>query len=393
MKRALNLCILSLLFSMGTVSADNAPPHDPTTLAQLKVKLTADCEAGRFSGVVIARKAGEVIFQHVCGLADVASRKPITLGTRFKIFSVSKSFTGTLVMLLADRHLISLDEAARKNVPDMPEEWGAITIRQLLNHTSGIPDLTEKLLKAYQANASGLYDGAMHSVLTGASAEDKKITGVPGSAFVYNNFGYELLARVIENVSHKSYEQVITDEIFKPAHMDTAEISKPSISDGKLMGPQPSPGLAQGYNGKPGSLEPANSFQFVQMGAGAIYASARDMLNFDSTLSGGKLVSANIVTDCISNAFVVRPNLVSYGCGWMDRKIGDELYFQHDGGNNGFAADFARDPDKRITVVVMSNLGFVDPGDYRYPLMSILLNPSHSAGSGMNSVSPGTGAN
>ncbi|HUO17841.1 MAG TPA: serine hydrolase [Verrucomicrobiae bacterium] len=121
------------------------------------------------------------------------------------------------------------------------------------------------------------------------------------------------------------------------------------------------------------ALEPANSFQFAQMGAGAIYASAQDMLNFDSAPSRGEIVSSKVVEDCVTHAFIIRPTL-SYGCGWMVRKIGKETYLQHDDGNNGFVTDFARDPDQGIAVVVMSNLGFVDPSVYPYTLMRILLN-------------------
>src|SRR6202012_2136805 len=114
-------------------------------------------------------------------------------------------------------------------------------------------------------------------------------------------------------------EQAVAEDIFEPAHMDTAEIAKPQVENGKIVGSLPSAGLAQGYNGKPDDLQPANSFQFVQMGAGAIYASAQDMLNFDSALSSGKLVSEAVMKDCVTNAFVVfpEPNSVSYGCGWM----------------------------------------------------------------------------
>lgn len=177
-------------------------------------------------------------------------------------------------------------------------------------------------------------------------------------------------------MTHHSYEDEITKIIFAPADMKTAEIAKPRIENGKIVGSKPSVGLAQGYIGKPGALEPANSFQFVQMAAGAIYASAQDMFKYNSALSSGNIVSAKVLDDCVHNAFVVRPNAVAYGCGGMVRQLGNETYFQHDGGNNGFAADFARDPNKGVTVVVMSNLGFLDPGEYRYPLMKILLRSS-----------------
>ena len=373
MKLALSLCASLSLVSVAIASADITPPPEPTTLSQLEAKLEADCAAGRFAGVVIARQERRIVFRHVCGLANIATKTPFTDETRVKIFSVSKTFTGTVIMALVDRGGIALDGPARLYIPEMPAEWQQITIRQLLNHTSGIPDLTEKLLAAYQAHPAGGWDGAMHDVLTHLDAQDKAIKGVPGAAFVYNNFGFELLARAIETVTHHSYEDEITKTIFAPADMKTAEVAKPKIESGKIVGSQLSAGLAQGYNGKPGALQPAESFQFVQMGAGAIYANAQDMFNYDSALSNGKIVSAKVLDDCVRHAFVIRPDAVSYGCGWMVRLLGNQIYYQHDGGNNGFAADFARDPNKGIAVVVMSNLGFVDPSEYRYPLMKILL--------------------
>jgi CubicO group peptidase (beta-lactamase class C family) len=117
MKLTLSLGIGSFLIAAIAAHAGGDPVHEPTTLPQL---------AGRFWGVIEARREKQIVFRHVCDFANFADGAPITEASKFKIFSVSKSFTGTLIMTLVERGLIALDAPARQYVPEMPVEWQQI---------------------------------------------------------------------------------------------------------------------------------------------------------------------------------------------------------------------------------------------------------------------------
>jgi len=246
-----------------------------------------------------------------------------------------------------------------------------VTVRHLLNHLSGIPDLTNDLLDPYLKIGLTSHDAAMKHVLTSKAAQVPPKT-YPGLNWAYNNFGYELLATLIERVSGESSARFIERNIFKPARMTSASVELPLVQKGGVKRARPSPGLAQGYNGEPGKLKPANSYSFVQQGAGALHMAYGDLLAFNKALTSGKILSPRTQALSRSEAFPIRAG-TGYGLGWLTRHVSGKPYLQHSGGTNGFATDFARTPDGRTAVIIMSNLGFANAEDYRKSLMEALL--------------------
>lgn len=364
---AITLCAFAACGSALPAQA----PAKVASIADIKATLLEDCAAGRFSGIVVAVQKGETVLRHMCGYADYDAKTPITEDTRYKIFSLSKSFTGTAVTLLVERGKIDLDAPVKRYVADVPEAWSAVSVRHLLNHLSGIPDLTNDLLDAYLKQGQLDHDGAMRMALRN-SGDKAALKSEPGSTWAYNNFGYELLATLIERVSGQSSAKFIENNIFKPAKMTGASVELPLVEDGAVKRARPSPGLAQGYNGEAGKLEPAMSYSFVQQGAGALHMGYRDLLAFNDSLANGHVLPRKSQSLFQSEAFPIRAGS-GYGLGWLVRNLGGKTYFQHSGGTNGFGSDFARTADGENFVIILSNLGFAKVEDYRKNIMSALL--------------------
>lgn len=367
----------SLVFGQASQTPSIEQASQTPSIEDVAQRLESECRTGKFWGVVIARKDGKTVLERVCGYSDVSAKTVMTERTRFKLFSISKSFTGTAIMALVDHGLMKIDDPLRQYLPEIPPSWNKVTIKELLQHTSGIPDLTNQLDEAFLANPAGGHPVALRYVLSHLTDAQQALPKEPGQVWKYNNFGYELLAAAAAFATKKPFDEVLQKFVFTPGGMKTAEIARPLIVDGKLKGSVKSPGLAIGYNGEPGKLVPAESRSFVQLGAGAVYASAEDLFSFDEAMRDGRIISKSIQDLNVAAAFPVNDR-VRYGFGWMIRTANGRQYLQHSGGNNGYESEFARATDGQTTVVVLSNLGFAEVSKIRADLMAALL-PAFSA--------------
>ena len=361
-----------LAMSMAALSIGSASAHAtvPKKFRAFDAKLAADCAAGRFAGVVSVTEGGKRVYSHVCGMSDRSAQTPITLQSRFKIFSMTKMMTGLAVMALVDRGKLSMSDSAERYLPDLPQPWRGVTIKQLLEHTSGVPDLTQQLLDAYLANPNDGWSGNMKRTLEGASTAP--LLESPGSKWRYNNFGYELLADVIQRVTDKDFPTAMRDLVFAPAGMRSVEIARPHIVDGKIDGSEPSAGLAVGYACKADGGKPLVSYSFVQNGAGSVYANVDDLEQLDRAVRAGRVVSPAMQRASITDAFAGTGGS-PYGYGVVVRQVEGKTYLQHDGGNNGYVSDFARGVDSAVTVSALSNDSCADVDGLRKALMTIEL--------------------
>ena len=259
----------------------------------IEAELARQCRSGDFSGVVLVRAQGRTVFEKECGEADIINHVPITRATRFRIYSTSKLMTALAVMRLVELHRIDLDGSIADYVPDVPVEWNPVTVRELLNHTSGIGDFTEQLLYHFRADHPSL----MRLTLGALSRSERSLKSKPGQRFSYNNFGFELLADAGARVTGKPFATVVQELVFGPAGMATSSLQQPTIVDGHPVGMREK-GLALGYNGSPSDLEQTIPFSFVQLGAGAVRAGAEDFVALDDAITSGKIVTpGDVETD------------------------------------------------------------------------------------------------
>jgi len=295
--------------------------------------------------VAIARR-GEVVLAKGYGLADVEFDVKADVDTMFRIGSVTKQFTAALVMRLVEQKKLALDDDLSKYVPDFPLQGHKVTIRQLLDHTSGIPsytDIGEEWAKKWPLELT-------HEELL-ALVKDKPFDFEPGTKWAYNNTGYYLLGMVIEKVSSKSYGQWIVSEISKPLGLDrTRRDSNVDIIKNR----------AQGY-GIERTLVGSKLVNDQVLGtnqpgaAGMLLSTARELVRWQMALTTGKVVSAESFARMRTATILPDGKDTGYGFGLMIDDLAGHARVQHGGGIFGFNSMLAWYPDDDLHIAVISN--------------------------------------
>jgi len=364
-------------FTAGSVAQAQlsaAPTQTQVPTANLEERLAAvftKAQAdGRFNGSVLIGRKGQVLLRRDYGMASFENAVPITPRTRFKIFSTTKHFTATAIMLLQDQGKLAVSDPVGKFFPEFPAEWRSVTVRHLLTHSSGIPDFTETLLSVAMPTQAG-------SVVEAAKAlKDAALTASPGERFAYSNAGYTILGGVVERASGTTYERYVVDNILVPAGMTRSGVEQ-GVFDGSRnpppdFGSRVVPDLATGYNGLPDLLSATTSKMYVIQGAGGIYSTAEDLWKYDNSLRQGAPIPKATQQRMIDEAFAPL-DMAKIGYGWLIRQRHGRQLISHSGGNNGFAIEYARVPSEEICIIILSNLGFVNPEGLRDEVLKVLL--------------------
>ncbi|MBN2114856.1 MAG: beta-lactamase family protein, partial [Acidimicrobiia bacterium] len=300
-----------------------------------------------FSGVVLAARGEEVLYEAAAGWADRAAERPVQPDTKFNLGSMNKMFTATAILQLIEAGVLALDGTIADYLADYPNEEVArqVTIEQLLTHTSGLGDVFTEEFAAdphrYRSNADYL-----------PLFVDEPLQFTPGERFSYSNAGFVVLGLVIERVTGLTYDQYVQDNIFEPAGMlDTAAYD---IEDQV-------PDLALGYttqdiNGEEtGVLRPHTDLMPGRgFAAGGGYSTAGDLLRFRQALFGGRLLSAESVDLLITGKVQVREGAM-YAFGFFDRLEAGRRVVGHGGGAPGICSSLGIYPETAHTVVILSN--------------------------------------
>jgi CubicO group peptidase (beta-lactamase class C family) len=353
--------IVGAALLLAGASAQASPQSD-----QLHQLLTRYHALGQLDGTVLVAENGKVVYQHAFGQANREWRVPNTVDTAYRIASLTKQFTATLVMQLVEQGKLRLDDKIGQYVPDLkPEIGNVVTIHQLLNHTSGIVDY---------ANYPGFWTGRLGNQVPRAdliAIMNNKLEFVPGSTGHYNSSGYTLLGYAIEKVSGKSFGEALDAMILKPLAMTRSGYEAPE----RLVERK-----AAGYVRVLGAYQPAAPVWMSNLYAGGgMFSTVGDFLKWDQALYGDKLLSAE------SKRLMFTPYVkddvwgdLGYGYGWMigRRDIGGKarLVHEHGGNANGFRTLITRYPDERKLVVLLLNEGNGNKGPAIYGIRSAITN-------------------
>jgi CubicO group peptidase (beta-lactamase class C family) len=329
--------------------------------------MTAYCNNGVFNGAVLVSCKGKVIFKKAFGIADREWDVPVTTDSKFKIASLSKSFTAMQILQLAEAGKISLTGTIKEYCPDYTGRLGdSITILQLLTHTSGLPGDNPPEIEAIQERLP-------HSLRDMVGyAEKADLVFAPGTGFSYSNFGYYILAYIVERVSGKPYDVALKESVLNPAGMyNTSQFNNDRIEKKLVRGYEYK--LLYGY-------ENAVMFDHTYtVGAGGMISTVEDLYRWDRALYSGKLLGRELT----AKMFTPFSN-GNYGYGWFIsyRKIGRTgdsiLVADHAGSINGFGSWMARILSDSSLVVVLKNQRsdtYIDPAfapDIGQQIVSIL---------------------
>lgn len=280
------------------------------------------------------------------GKADLENDVPATPATVYRIGSITKQFTAAAVMRLVEKGSVHLGDSIGKYLPELPRAWRPVKIRQLLNHTSGIPSYTD--LGESWARRWGEYMSPDTLVALTAS---KPMDFAPGTGWRYDNTGYVVLGMLLEKVSGKPYAEYLESTLFTPLGLTHTYYCERS----PLI-----PHRARGYQREGKSFTNAPYLDMSQpYSAGALCSTVGDLARWNRLLATGKVVSP------ASYAEMTTPEgnagLNHYGFGLVRGAVGSHIMIEHGGGIHGFITSNAYLPNDSLSITVLTNAAPSNP--------------------------------
>lgn len=276
-----------------------------------------------FNGIILVSQNDRVIYSKVKGFANLENQTPLVIDNQFIIGSISKQITAVVVLREVDKGRIKVNAFVKEYLPNMSQTWlDSITVHQLLNHTSGITDW------------------------------DKPLKFKPSTDFSYSNIGYELLAKIAESVSGKSYA-TLTNEIFKICEMNHS--MSPKLNQHKS--------LENSYvEDSTGKIKLVKGL-LIDLGipSGGLISTAKDLLLWNKNLHGGKLLSPKsygMMTTASSHREHFIFGKVDYGYGLQIDRKGKTLEIGHSGYATGFASLNFYYPETKTSLIVLENIAW-----------------------------------
>jgi D-alanyl-D-alanine carboxypeptidase len=350
-------------FAQGRVAT---AVHQGTTRAAVTavdVVLADELARGKLAGAVVGvMKDGRIVLVKGYGMADLEDGQAVKPDTIFRIGSITKQFTSAMLLLLVERGQVSLSDPIGKYFPDFPKAEG-ITVRHLLNHTSGIHGYTDQAF--WEAKSPlGVRMWRAHTMaelVAGIAAQDNLTDFPVGTDYRYNNSAYVMAGALVEKLTGKPYAVALDEMIAKPLGLtDTAYDDEITIV----------PRRAKGYGLRDGKLANAQALSVsISGGAGGIRSTAADMLRWHQALFGGKLLKPESLAVMIEPARLSDGRTTSqarkpdakgnpqmdYGLGLAVGTRDGRRVIGHGGAINGFASSLYTFPDRQTTIVVLAN--------------------------------------
>lgn len=292
--------------------------------------------------VAVARD-GRVILARGYGMANVEHSVAVTPETVFHIASISKTILAAVVLQLVDEGKLRLDDDVTKYVPEAPTGGHHVTVRQLLNHTSGIYSFTS-LPDA--ANNERLE--LAHEQLLGL-IKDRPFDFEPGTRWRYDNSAFYLAGMVVERVTKQEYGAYVREHVFKPLGMSSA-----SLCYARMVVPH----LASGYEVDGGALVNAAFMTWkLHFAGGAVCATATDLVKWQAALDSGRVLTPSSLALMRTPTTLSDGTTIDYGLGTRVGALDGHRVLGHTGGRGGFRPLLESFPDDHLTIVILMNMG------------------------------------
>ncbi|MBK8786741.1 MAG: serine hydrolase [Chitinophagaceae bacterium] len=316
-----------------------------------------------FDGAVLVAENGKIVYKGAFGLANREWNIPNKTDTKFMIGSVSKPITATLMLIQVQKGLVSLDKTIADYLPEFKNKPAAnVTVKQLLSHTSGIPNYD--IIKDF-------FPGLSRQNFTREAYVkvfmDSALSFTPGSRYFYSSWGYFTLGYIMERVSGKSYAQLMKDDIFDKLQMNNS---------GSYQHLQIVPNRATGYNYSFGGFTSADfRDQSNTMGTGDLYSTVDDLFKFHLALSNNTLLNKELTDEMLSPG--MQP--ARYGYGWFNQNFKytteDSVAANfHLGMTEGFISFMLRIPSTNSFTIILCNSSPTDFFGITKNLVKVLYN-------------------
>ena len=320
-----------------------------------------------FTGAIIVAENGAIVYSKGLGLADRARNLPNGPQVHYRIASITKTFTASMVIKLVEQGRIKLQDPITTYLTNYRRDTGdKVTIHHLLTHSSGIPNYTNST--AWTANAKEPMPSVDYLIQTYCS---DSLEFEPGSRYKYSNSGYILLGGIIQKVTGKTYEQALQELILKPAGMNET-----GLDCSGLEIPARAEGYVPGFSDARALVDPWNiDWAYA---AGGLYSTPEDMVKWDQILYDNTFITRPFVRLMSTPYFETSRPEFKYGYGFtLSRRVvtRDEdtmLVMMHGGDLPGFSSLFSRVPATRQVVFLVSNVSSAPLQEITDGIFSIL---------------------
>jgi CubicO group peptidase (beta-lactamase class C family) len=309
----------------------------------------------KINGNFLIAEKGKVIYSHSFGLANETTKNKLNENSIFELASCSKQFTAMAIMILKEKGKLSLDDKITKYIPEL-SNYNGITIRNLLNHTGGLPDYMELM--------DSLFDKSKiannKDIIQIFSKYQPKILFEPNTKYEYSNTGYALLASIIEKASGLTYADYLSKTIFKPLKMKNTFVYTRRLSPKKIdnyaLGYVYSDSLKKYF--LPDELKETNMVIWLDgvVGDGTVNSTINDLLKWDRALYTNKLLTQEGVKEVFEVATLKDESKTKYGFGWGIEDNADfGIITSHSGGWPGYVTFIERHITNDKTIIILQN--------------------------------------
>jgi len=296
--------------------------------------------------IAVARN-GTIEFARGYGSANLEHSVPVTPETRFHICSISKNILAAVLVQLGEQGKLDLDDDVTKYVQEAPTHGKRVTVRQLLNHTSGMYSFTS--LPDAADNEPRDLDHAQVLALF----RDKPFVFEPGTSWRYDNSAFYIAGMVVERVTKQDYGTYVRDRLFQPLGMTSA---------GLCYARAIVPHLASGYEVEGGKLVNAAPISWkLPFAAGAVCMTASDLVKWQEAVDDGRVISKAALQMMRTPTTLSDGTPIDYGLGTRIGSLDGHRVFGHTGSGGGFNAILEDFPDDHLIVVVLTNSGAAFP--------------------------------
>ena len=303
-----------------------------------------------FNGHVLVVNHGRIIYDNFIGYADFNTKDTLLKNSVYQLASVSKQFTAMAIMILKEKKLLDYDDLMIDYIPELESEefryYNTITIRNLLNHTAGLPNYMY-FVEKYKGRDEHPYNDEVVRLI---SEHMMGLNFVPGSRFSYSNTGYMLLALIVDRVSGMTFADFVEQNIFNPLGMNDSFVYS------REKGHRDSKRRLMGFKKYRRFYPIQETCHDGVVGDKGVYSTADDLFKWDRSLYTELLVSKETLEEAFTPATLTNGRKVPYGFGFRIRQTdGKERIIYHNGLWNGFRTSFTRFVDSNSTVLIMDH--------------------------------------
>jgi CubicO group peptidase (beta-lactamase class C family) len=324
-------------------------PADTTRVAVNRVFAAWSAADGPGCALGVSRD-GQVVYENGYGMANLELDAPITAASIFHVASVSKQFTGMAIALLARDRKLSLDDDVRKYITELPDYGHRITIRHLLNHTSGLRDQWDLL---YMARGRFEENRITESDVLEIVSRQKALNFVPGTEYLYSNTGYTLAGTIVKRVSGKSLREFADERIFKPLGMTSTHFH----DDYTMVVKGRAAAYTRGSDGKWHVSLP----NYDTYGATSLFTTVGDLLKWDANFGKPVVGDERLLRDLRASATLANGDTTGYGLGIATEVYRGAQLVGHSGGDAGYRTYLGRFPEHGLSVTVLCNAAPANP--------------------------------